>query len=200
VSEVLPLPSPLPRTVVGERLRLELWRTEDLPEVRRLIDRSRPTLSQFLGWAVDPLTSEEEAKVHTDSEERWRAGRSASWVIRLDGAIQGMLGIHRRGGPDELEIGYWLDDEATGRGIMTDACAMVLDVAFGVEHIEIVEIVHDKDNLRSGGVPRRLGFARTAAFSTPVHARCESGVRVRWCMHRSTWRTRHRVSSVVTTT
>ena len=98
-----------------------------------------------------------------------------------------MLGLHRRGGPDELEIGYWLDDAATGRGLMTDACTMATDVAFAVEDIDVVEIIHDRGEPPLRGGPRAARLRRVAAFTSPRKARCETGIKVRWRVRRDEW-------------
>jgi RimJ/RimL family protein N-acetyltransferase len=194
-----PLKEPLPALVIGARLRLELWRADAVDAIRALIERSRPTLSQFLAWALDPLDAESEAAAQADAERRWREGLDAGWVIVEDSAPRGMLGLHRRGGPDELEIGYWLDDASTGRGLMTEACTMATDVAFGIEGIEVVEIVHDVANARSAGVPARLGYSRVAAFTVTPVAPLESGVKVRWIVRRRDWLARRESSSVLST-
>lgn len=199
MSEVAPLERPLPRLVVGERLRLEVWRADMIEEVRALVEHSQATLSAFLPWATEMPSTEEEAAAQASSEQRWREGHMAGWMVLEDGAIRGMLGLHRRGGPDELEIGYWLDDRATGRGLMTEACTMATDVAFGVEGIDVVEIIHDRANRRSQGVPSRLGYRRVGAFTAEAHARCESGIKVRWCVRRDEWLARGRPSSVLST-
>jgi ribosomal-protein-serine acetyltransferase len=197
LSRVAPLPRPLPRRVVGERLALEVWPVNRVEEVRELVQRSQATLSAFLPWAVQMPSLEEEAAAQASSEAWWREGRMAGWMLLEDDAVRGMVGLHRRGGPDELEIGYWLDDVATGRGLMTEACAMATDVAFSVEGIDAVEIIHDHANRRSEGVPARLGYRRVAAFSAEASARCESGIKVRWRVRRGEWLARGIPSSLV---
>jgi ribosomal-protein-serine acetyltransferase len=189
-------PARFPALVVGDDLRLERWLAEAVEPVQRLVERSRLTLSEFLPWAMAPVTVEEEAKAQVDSEAKWRAGEMVGWTIVEDGAIRGMLGLHRRGGPDELEIGYWLDDEAVGRGIMTRACTLATDVAFATDGISVVEIIHDAANARSAAVPARLGYRRTDAFSDEAKARLESGIKVRWCTWRDEWLAAHPISSV----
>jgi RimJ/RimL family protein N-acetyltransferase len=197
VTEPIPLPSPLPRLVVGADLRLEVWRAEWVEEVLGLIEHSRDTLASFLPWAAEPVTVQTETAIQADAEDRWRRGLMVPWAVIEGDEIKGMLGMHRRGGPDELEIGYWLDDRATGRGLMTRACELATDVAFAVDGVEVVEITHDVRNHRSGAVPDRLGYARTAAFTSPPQARMESGIKVRWCAWRRSWLARPRPSSVV---
>jgi RimJ/RimL family protein N-acetyltransferase len=196
VTGPVPLARPLPRVVVGEQLRLAMWNDEDVDVVRATVERSRPELSKFLGWAMQPLTATDESARQRESAERWRAGLMVGWGIYEDASFRGMLGLHRRGGPHELEIGYWLDTQATGRGLMTAACTLATDVAFRTDGVELVEIVHDANNLRSAGVPARLGYARVAAFTgTPV-APLESGIKVRWIARRREWLAAHPVSSV----
>jgi RimJ/RimL family protein N-acetyltransferase len=194
-----PLKEPLPALVVGRRLRLELWRggPHEVAAIQALIERSRPTLSQFLGWALTSLDAAAEAAAQVDIERRWRERRDVGWVIVEDGAARGMLGLHRRGGPDELEIGYWLDDAATGRGLVTEACRMAIDVAFGIEAIDAVEITHDAANARSGAVPARLGFSRVGAITSEPVALLETGIKVRWVIRRSDWVGRGAPSSIL---
>lgn len=193
MSGPLPLAVPLPRVVVGARLRLEVWQHDRVEEVRSLVERSRPQLSEFLPWAVAGLLSdEEEARFQSESYERWREGYMAGWAVVEDGGVRGMLGLHRRGGPHELEIGYWLGTEWTGRGLMTEAARMATDVAFDQEGVELVEILHDAANARSAAVPRRLGYARTAAMLRPLdpslpHGTRETGLKVRWVERRDRW-------------
>jgi len=197
VTGPVPLDRPLPRVVVGDRVRLALWSNEDPEVVRALVERSRPELSQFLGWATQPITAEDEAAIQRESEQRWRAATMVGWAIYEGDSMRGMLGLHRRGGPHELEIGYWLATEATGRGLMTSACTLATDVAFATDGVELVEIVHDARNLRSGAVPARLGYARVASFTAAPVAPLESGIKVRWVVSKDDWLASHPVSSVL---
>ncbi len=65
-----------------------------------------------------------------------RAGRPArasttsspSPATPADGErLLGGCGLHRRGGPESLEIGYWLRPDAVGRGVMTAAAGALTD-------------------------------------------------------------------------
>jgi RimJ/RimL family protein N-acetyltransferase len=199
----VPLARPLPRVVVGERVTLEVWHPHRVTEIRELVEGSRDELADFLAWAIEPLSAEDEERLHANFEIGWRAGLMVGWAVIEDGVARGTLGLHRRSGPHELEIGYWLATGSTGRGLMTEAAAMATDVAFSTDGVEVVEIIHDVANHRSEGVPRRLGYRRVAAFSKDpapgaLVARKETGVRVRWSVDRDEWRSRERPSSVLT--
>ena len=56
------------------------------------------------------------------------------------------------------EIGYWLRDDATGRGFVTAAAGALTDAGVALDGIERVEIHCDEANVRSAAVPRRLGY------------------------------------------
>ncbi|WP_019229166.1 GNAT family N-acetyltransferase, partial [Sedimentibacter sp. B4] len=66
--------------------------------------------------------------------------------------------LHRRVGPDGLEIGYWLDAAHTGVGLATEAVGGLTAVALALPEVERVEIHTDEGNARSAAVPRRLGY------------------------------------------
>lgn len=192
-----PLRAALPRVVVGQRIELRHMAPTDIAAVDALVSASRRELSEFLAWAMTPADEATQREVQARFDDRWAARTEVSWTIVEGGEIRGMLGLHRRGGPDELEIGYWLSTAATGRGLMTEGCTMACDVAFSTEDVDAVEIVHDAANLRSEAVPARLGFRRVGAYTSPAHAPRETGVKVRWRVERAAWCARARPPSVV---
>ena len=61
-------------------------------------------------------------------------------------------------GPGGLEIGYWVRQAFTRRGLATAAAAALVEQAFRLPGVDRLEIVHDELNVASGGVPRKLGF------------------------------------------
>jgi RimJ/RimL family protein N-acetyltransferase len=60
---------------------------------------------------------------------------------------------------DRAEIGYWLREDLTGRGLITEAVQAIIAVARGVGAFRHLEIRCDARNVASAAVPRRLGFA-----------------------------------------
>jgi RimJ/RimL family protein N-acetyltransferase len=190
VTGPLPLATPLPRSIVGIRILLTQYTPADVDRVRPVIEESRVHLSSFLGWAITPASREDDMMRAVQGETMWREGRDAQYVISEVGTVLGMIGLHQRGGPDELEIGYWLAADATGRGIMTEACTVVTTAAFGAPEVEAVEITNDVRNHRSGAVPERLGFRRVGACTSTTYTSHDSGIKVRWRVERAAWTAR----------
>jgi RimJ/RimL family protein N-acetyltransferase len=80
-------------------------------------------------------------------------------LFSLDGAeVLGGCGLYPRVGPGAIEIGYWLSVRHTGRGLATEAAAILTRVAFTSPEIESVEIRCDPHNVASARVPERLGY------------------------------------------
>jgi RimJ/RimL family protein N-acetyltransferase len=67
-------------------------------------------------------------------------------------------------------------------------------VAFAVDGIERVEIHHDKANVASAGVPRRLGFTFEGETQDSITSPGEVGIDCRWTMTRQDWAGRAQAS------
>lgn len=58
----------------------------------------------------------------------------------------------------KTEIGYWLGEAYTNKGIITKACAAMVSYAFKELELNKVEVKAAVKNLKSVAVPKRLGF------------------------------------------
>ncbi len=101
--------------------------------------------------------------------------------------VVGGCGLHRRIGPDGLEIGYWVHAAHVRRGYAALVAAMLTSVAFSFQQIGLVEIHCDRANRASQGVPRKLGFALVGQHTKPVRAPNETGLQDVWRVTRSHW-------------
>lgn len=89
----------------------------------------------------------------------WADGAEATWAVRLDGSLVGMIGLAKltSGGP---EIGYWVSPRVRGRGVASEAARAVVDWAFAPERpsLERIEWRAVVGNVGSARVARSLGF------------------------------------------
>lgn len=152
--------------------------------VYKAVDASREHLEPWMAWAdgYDGASAREFAVI---AEQGWED--DAEYVYALvdpDGQVVGAIGLHRRIGTSGLEIGYWVHADRQGRGLVTRAASALVDAAFAMEGIDHVEIHHDEANLRSAGVPRRLGFTKVARVRREPEAPGCVGVGLIWRLTR----------------
>lgn len=151
------------------RLVMRLWQPADEPLFVDAVGESLEQLRAWLPWAQAPL------------EEHWREmekflarPESANDLIYgvfdpVESRVLGGVGVHLRNGDDDRELGYWLRSGAVGHGYMSEAAAALTEEIFNsLPVVSTVTIVCDPLNLRSAGVPQRLGFENTGIFPPKV--------------------------------
>lgn len=136
---------------------LRRWRVTDAEELSGVVVDALDHLRPWMPWA-DGYDLDAAVTFLTNAERDWEADVTYDYSVRTENRIVGSCGLLRRIGPGGLDIGYWLHQDYTGRGLMTRAVQAVVDQAFGMPDIDRVEIHHDPANTASAGIPRRLGF------------------------------------------
>ena len=161
----------------------------DVDALQTVIEASREHLLPFMPWAAQDRT--ETAAFVAKAAEGWASGESFNYLVTEPGAagngerLLGGCGLHRRGEPATIEIGYWLHPDAVGRGVMTAAAEALRDAAFALDGISRVEIRCDVANVRSAAIPRRLGFVHVRDEDHEAVAAGETGRQQVWADDRS---------------
>src|SRR2546430_12794368 len=149
----------LPERIDGKGILLRLWRADDAERLSRAIAESGDHLRPWMAWMADePQTNERRRAMLARWGRAWAEGGDAYYAVLLGRTLVGSCGLHRRVGPDALEIGYWIHAAFVRRGLATEAARLLTHAAFSMPEISSVEIHHDKANLASSGVPSRLGY------------------------------------------
>ncbi len=179
---------PLPACVATERLVLRQWQRDDVPALAMAVTESLEHLRPWMPWAADePLSVEERIRLVEGWQAAWQDGGDSVLGIFLNGRPIGGTGLHRRLGPDVIEIGYWIHVAHVRRGYATEAAEALTAAAFGIDDISRVEIRHDKANVASRSVPMRLGYTLATEVSRAPTAPAERGVECCWVMTRTAW-------------
>jgi RimJ/RimL family protein N-acetyltransferase len=146
---------------------LRRYEPDDAPLVKEAVDSSLDHLRTFMDWAW--LAPEPVGVVR----KRLRTFRDAfrhgdDWIYGLftpDGSeVLGGAGLHRRVGPEALEIGYWIRASRVRQGLATEAAAALTRLAFERCGAIRVEIHVDPANTASVAVAERLGYVREATL------------------------------------
>ena len=143
----------------GTRLRpLQLDDAEELFEV---IDANRAYLRTWLPWLDANSHVEHTRSFIRTSEDRERQTGALCALIEHQGKICGTMGfnvidaVNRSG-----EIGYWLSEDHTGRGIATACCRALMRHGFTVLDLNRITLSAAVDNTRSRAIAERLGFVQ----------------------------------------
>ena len=177
---------PPERIELAAGVALRRLQSQDVDALQAVIEVSREHLRPFMPWAdQDHQTT---AAFVAKAREGWAAGESFAYVLTeaVDDAggdgerMLGGCGLHRRGGPESLEIGYWLRPDAVGRGVMTAAAGALTAAAFAIDGITRVEIRCDEANHRSAAIARRLGYRHVGDEDHEPEAPGETGRRQTW--------------------
>ena len=132
-----------------------LARAED---IFRLVDANRQHLRRWLPW-VDAMRAVKDERAWLEDElapsNRW----SQPYMVLQRSKLAGMLDIRGLSSPSRAgEIGYWLAEDAQGKGVMTRSCRALLDYVFALEGINRMQIRAATSNTKSRAIPQRLGF------------------------------------------
>lgn len=148
-----------PEELIEEDFTLRRWQFSDAEALQAAANGSLVELTRWMPWAADGYDLAKAQQFLAFTNKAWGTGEEYDFAIIVNGRISGSFGLMTPASksPNTLEIGYWLANEATGRGLATRATALLMRIAFeiGAEH---VQIRHDELNDRSAAIPRRLGF------------------------------------------
>ncbi len=149
----------LPDRIEADGLVLRRWRADDAEALGRLIADNAEHLRPWMPWmAEEPKTLAERIELIQRWEDEWNAGGDVVLAVLRDGEIAGSCGMHRRIGPDGVELGYWIAAPHTRQGVATAVASALTDAALALPPIDRVEIHHDTNNRASAGIPAKLGF------------------------------------------
>jgi ribosomal-protein-serine acetyltransferase len=139
------------RTDLGDGAALRPFRVDDADELHAVIAANRDRLRPWMPWA-----DQDTEGTRQYLRDATMATRDVQSAITLDGRMVGTIGlVHPAGHP---MLGYWLSEEAQGRGIMTRAVLAYVEHAFADLGYERVELRAAVDNVRSRAVAERTGF------------------------------------------
>ena len=176
------MPSVPPAEISGPTVTLRRYRLTDRDALWESIAASLDHLRPWMPWAQAPPTEESVLAFLIPAVEDFGAERPAEYAITVAGSgrFAGGCGLMPRIGPGALEIGYWLDVRCVGRGLATEAVALLTTAGLTVDGVDRVEIHCDEANVRSAAVPERLGYRLDRTEDDEIATPAESGRSMIW--------------------
>ena len=147
---------------------------QNVAAVRASLDHLRP----WMPWATEEAAELDAQRVRCrEVEERWAHGSDYVYALRQTrgGPVIGTFGLHRRVGPNAIELGYWVHVDFLGRGYATACAAALTNAGLALADVDRVEIHTDEANIISANIPRRLGYRLDRTEDRTPAAPGESG-------------------------
>jgi RimJ/RimL family protein N-acetyltransferase len=151
----------LPEVLTGDRIVLRVWRPGDGKALYDAIQESLDHILPWMPWGPQHDRPEVSEKLIREWIAQFMLREHISMGIwNPDGSrLLGSAGIPRLDWDmRSFELGYWIRATEHRKGYVTDAVKLLTEFAFDTLQANRVFIRCSTKNLRSGAIPRRLGF------------------------------------------
>ncbi|MGZ5417225.1 MAG: GNAT family N-acetyltransferase [Nocardioides sp.] len=149
--------------ITGRQVVLRGYRDGDASRVQQACSHDRT--QHWLRDMPSPYTIDDARAYLETRKEQLASGSGITWAIADPGtdALLGTISVFDLKPGFEAEIGYWAHPDARGRGVMTEACGLVVRHAFipaedGGLGLQRVSILAGVDNTASRRVIEANGF------------------------------------------
>ena len=138
----------------------------------RIIDAQREYLGEWLDWVHRTTTVQQTLDFIQMSIKLNAGGQKLTSFIFKNKQLVGSLSLvriskeHRK-----AEIGYWLDENFQGQGIVSKSIAKFIEYSFDELHLNKLTIKVVEQNKKSCAVPLRLGFVQEGILRREVRFR-----------------------------
>ena len=151
---------------IDDDISLRQLRLDDADTLFALTEENRAYLREWLPWVDAVRGVTDTFEFIRGTERRSSEGNGYSFGIWYRRAMAGTIGHVYLDRPNRAtQIGYWLTAELQNRGIVTRACAGVVDLSFKILELHRIELRCATGNRRSCKVAERLGFRHEGVIS-----------------------------------
>ena len=134
------------------------WQKTDAPELAKALFNKK--VQDNLRDGLPYPYTEENASEYIESIQKADENDVFVFAVVADGKVVGNVGVERQKNVHRLtaELGYYLDEEYWGKGIMTEAVKELCAYVFDVSDIVRIFAVTYADNVASCRVLEKAGF------------------------------------------
>jgi ribosomal-protein-serine acetyltransferase len=144
---------------IDDELEIRLFGGEHAEELYCLINANRDHLRKWLPW-VDRTQSIKDVHEYIINVSLQNCqDKGFSCAILYSGKLAGAIAHHQIDQSNRsVKLGYWLDQQLTGKGLVTRCCAEIIKHTFENMSINRISINAAVENMQSRAIPERLGF------------------------------------------
>ena len=132
---------------------------KDAEDIFEIVKRNYEHLRPFLYWVSEDYSLENARDFIRQTEKAVAENTSQAYGIFYREKIVGVIGfVNFKWTSRRAEIGYWIDKNHEGKGIITESCKSLINYAFAELNMNRIEIRCATENIRSRRIPERLNF------------------------------------------
>ncbi|MUK88175.1 GNAT family N-acetyltransferase [Ornithinibacillus sp. L9] len=144
---------------VDEEVSLRSLVDQDAVALFHIIDKSRYYLREWLPWVDENKTVANSREFIRHSQQLYEQRLGLNAGIFYKGMLAGIVGFNSFDWRNRIGfVGYWLDMEFQGHGIMTRAVSAITDYGFEQLQLNRMDIRAAYENKKSRAIPERLGY------------------------------------------
>ena len=149
------------KIIVDENIQLEITSEKFATQLFNVINNNRAHLSEFLSWVEHMQSIENMREYLKNCELLNEEKKEVSFVILLSDNPVGRIGLHYLNLQNKTgAIGYWLDKNEEGKGIITKSCLKLIDYGFNEINLNRIEIKAAVKNFKSQAITTKLNFTK----------------------------------------
>jgi ribosomal-protein-serine acetyltransferase len=147
------------KLIIDDRHFLERIALSHVELIFNAIDQNRKFLRKWLPFVDFTNKVADTERFVRSILEKSVANRDEVYVIWYKHEFAGLIGFKDKDHiNDKIEVGYWLVEKMTGKGIATAATRKMVNLAFRNMDMNRVQIRCGVGNDKSSAIPKRLGF------------------------------------------
>ena len=148
------------KLTIDENLFLEAMKLSHVELIFNAIDQNRKFLRKWLPFVDFTIKIKDTEKFVRSILDKPIERRDEVYVIWYKHEFAGLIGFRDADRiNDKIEIGYWLIEKVTGKGVATKATQKMVNLAFRNMDMNRVQIRCGIGNDKSSAIPKRLGFS-----------------------------------------
>jgi ribosomal-protein-serine acetyltransferase len=131
---------------------LRAWRPEDAEALNAVVQANRIRLARWFPWVDEATTENQRAWLEASIRDDQPYAPAGIWLgDTLVGGCDMTIEPSDTG-----ELGFWLDEGAVGRGLVTRGCQALMRAGFEEAGLHRIQLRAGVENLRSRAVAKRL--------------------------------------------
>lgn len=150
---------------IDDALQLKQVQTHEHQEMYELVDNNRTQLREWLPWVDYMSAPSQYVPIIKAWVEMNDAREGLTLGVYSNGELAGMCGFNTIDGLSRRgQIGYWLAEQYTGRGIMLRSVEELINYGFHEMGLHRIEIIAGVENKKSRKIPEQLKFTEEAVM------------------------------------